>query len=125
MLRTILFALLTTALLSCSDSGEPVAPPPPSGALVTFIEIGATTCEDCVAMQPVMVSLAERYGSEQLSVQFIDVFINPNAAKPYKIYKMPTQVFLDKDGKEFHRHEGFYPEASIDSLLATRGLAPL
>jgi thioredoxin 1 len=35
---------------------------------------------------------------------------------------MPTQVFLDQDGREFHRHEGFYPRAEIESLLRARGL---
>lgn len=36
--------------------------------------------------------------------------------------KIPTQVFLDENGKEFHRHEGFYPEAEIDKLLQSKGL---
>jgi thioredoxin 1 len=30
---------------------------------------------------------------------------------------IPTQVFLDKDGKEFSRHEGFYPKDEIVKLL--------
>jgi thioredoxin 1 len=33
---------------------------------------------------------------------------------------MPTQVFLDKDGKEFFRHEGFYPKADIEKMLAEK-----
>ncbi len=43
-------------------------------------------------------------------------------AKTYNIQVIPTQVFLDKDGHEFHRHEGFYPLEQIESLLRDRGL---
>lgn len=45
-------------------------------------------------------------------------------AQLYKIKLIPTQVFLDANGKEFHRHEGFYPEAEIDKLLKGKGLKP-
>ena len=42
----------------------------------------------------------------------------------YGIKLIPTQVFLDENGIEFHRHEGFYPEAEIDKLLKNKGLKP-
>jgi thioredoxin 1 len=37
---------------------------------------------------------------------------------------IPTQVFLDANGKEFFRHEGFYPEKEIDKLLQSKGIKP-
>jgi thioredoxin 1 len=43
-------------------------------------------------------------------------------AEKYGIKVIPTQVFLDKEGKEFFRHEGFFPEGEIDKLLQKRGL---
>ena len=43
----------------------------------------------------------------------------------YGIKLIPTQVFLDANGKEFHRHEGFYPEAEIDKILQGKGLNQL
>jgi thioredoxin 1 len=43
-------------------------------------------------------------------------------AEQYGIKLIPTQVFLDAAGKEFFRHEGFYPEAEIDKLLQKQGL---
>jgi len=33
-------------------------------------------------------------------------------------------VFLDESGKEFHRHQGFYPEVEIDKILQSKGLKP-
>ncbi len=38
---------------------------------------------------------------------------------------IPTQVFLDKDGKEFFRHEGYFPEADIHKLFEKHGLSQL
>ena len=50
--------------------------------------------------------------------------IKKNTQQQYGIKLIPTQVFLDANGKEFHRHEGFYPEAEIDKILQGKGLKP-
>jgi thioredoxin 1 len=90
---------------------------------VTFVELGATWCTPCKLMQPVMRSLENRYG-EQLKVIFYNVSSDKERsyAKQYGIRLIPTQVFLDESGKEFFRHEGFFPEAEIDKLLKQRGM---
>lgn len=91
--------------------------------LVTFVELGSVKCIPCRQMQPVMASVEKKYG-DQVTIVFHDV-CKPDQrhyAEKYGIRVIPTQVFLDKDGKEFHRHEGFYPEAEIDKLLQKRGL---
>jgi len=35
---------------------------------------------------------------------------------------IPTQVFLDENGKEFFRHEGFFSEEEIIKVLITKGI---
>jgi len=92
---------------------------------VTFIELGSVNCIPCKQMQPVMKSIEEKYG-EQVKVIFYDVWKQEQKkyAQQYGIKLIPTQVFLDEDGKEFHRHEGFYPEAEIDKILKAKGLKP-
>lgn len=92
---------------------------------VTFIELGSVNCVPCKMMQPVMKSIEEKYGG-QVKVVFYDVWTQEQKkyAQLYKIKLIPTQVFLDENGKEFHRHEGFYPEAEIDKLLKSKGLKP-
>ena len=92
-------------------------------ALVTFVELGSVKCIPCRQMQPVMKAIEEKYG-EQVNVVFYDVWKADQAeyAEKYGIRVIPTQVFLDKNGKEFFRHEGFYPEAEIDKLFQKRGL---
>lgn len=90
---------------------------------VTFIELGSVNCIPCKQMQPVMKAIEAKYG-EQVKVIFYDVWTKEQKqyAQLYKIKLIPTQVFLDENGKEFHRHEGFYPEAEIDKILQGKGL---
>ncbi len=92
---------------------------------VTFVELGSVNCIPCKQMVPVMKAIEEKYG-DQVKVVFYDVWTKEQKkyAAEYKIKLIPTQVFLDEDGKEFHRHEGFYPEAEIDKLLQNKGLKP-
>jgi thioredoxin 1 len=92
---------------------------------VTFVELGSVNCIPCKQMQPIMKSIEERY-SDQVKVIFYDVWKSDQKqyAQKYGIRLIPTQVFLDENGKEFHRHEGFYPEAEIDKLLHNKGLKP-
>ena len=91
--------------------------------LVTFVELGSVKCIPCKAMQPVMKSIERKY-AEQIKVVFYDVWKEEQKkyADQYGIKLIPTQVFLDKNGTEFFRHEGFYPEEEIDNLLQKQGL---
>ena len=94
-------------------------------AKITFVELGSVNCIPCKAMQPVIKSVEEKYG-DQIKIIFYDVW-KPDQkkyAQEYKIKLIPTQVFLDKDGKEIFRHEGFFPEKEIDKLLQNFGLLP-
>ena len=90
---------------------------------VTFVELGSVNCIPCRQMQPVMKAIEKKYG-DQVKVVFYDVWKpeQQKYAEQYGIKLIPTQVFLDASGKEFFRHEGFYPEAEIDKLLQKQGL---
>ncbi|MBN1398667.1 MAG: thioredoxin family protein [Bacteroidetes bacterium] len=97
-----------------------------SKPIVTFIELGSVNCIPCKAMQPIMKSLEIKYAG-QLKIVFHDVWKQDQAhfAQVYKIRLIPTQVFLDADGKEIMRHEGFFPEKEIDAFLQSKGLKVL
>lgn len=90
---------------------------------ITFVELGSVNCIPCKAMQPVMRSVEAKYGG-QVKVVFYDVWKKEQAhrAQEYKIRLIPTQVFLDRTGKELMRHEGFFPENQIDAFLQSKGL---
>lgn len=95
----------------------------PITPLVTFVELGSVNCIPCRQMQPVMKAIEKKYG-DQVKVVFYDVWKQDQRkyGQQYGIRLIPTQVFLDADGREFFRHEGFYPEAEIDKLLQKQGL---
>lgn len=94
-------------------------------SLMTFVELGSVNCIPCKAMQKVMKSVKEKYGS-QIKIVFYDVWKEEQAhfAKDYHIRMIPTQIFLDASGKELMRHEGYFPEKEIDAFLQSKGLKP-
>lgn len=118
----LMTALPGAASLSAQTKPLPAAPPEKK-PLVTFVELGSVKCVPCRMMQPVMKAIEEKYG-DQIAVVFHDVWTDSGKTlgAPYNIRAIPTQVFLDRNGKEFHRHEGFYPEAEIDKVLMKQGL---
>jgi thioredoxin 1 len=90
---------------------------------VTFIELGSVRCIPCQKMQPVMKNIEEKYGKE-VKVVFHDVWTSDGKpyAQKFKIEAIPTQVFLDENGKEFFRHTGFFPEEELVKVLKQKGV---
>ena len=90
---------------------------------VTFIELGSVRCIPCQKMQPIMKSIREKYPT-QVNVIFYDVWTDQGKpmADKYNIQLIPTQVFLDENGKEFFRHEGYFPEEDLEKVLKTKGV---
>lgn len=90
---------------------------------VTFVEIGSVNCIPCRAMQPIMKAVEEEYKG-QVKIVFHDVWTEKgkmDAAK-YNIRVIPTQVFLDRDGKEYYRHEGYYPKDDVVRVIKMQGV---
>jgi thioredoxin 1 len=74
-------------------------------------------------MQPIMKEIEEEYAGT-VKVVFHDVWTaegKPYAQK-YGIRVIPTQVFLDKDGVEYFRHEGFFPKDELVKVLKQKGV---
>jgi len=89
----------------------------------TFIELGSVGCIPCDKMQPIMKEIAEEYKG-QVKVIFYDVrtvFGEPYKKK-FNIRAIPTQVFLDKDGKEYFRHLGFFAKDELVKVLQMQGV---
>ncbi len=94
-------------------------------AKITFIELGSVNCIPCKKMQPVMKAIEQKYG-EKVKVVFYDVWTPEQKpfGRKYGVRLIPTQVFLDENGKEFFRHEGFFPEEEIHKIFKERGVTP-
>lgn len=90
---------------------------------VTFVELGSKNCIPCKMMQKVMDAVEKEYG-DQVNVVFHDVWTDEGKVygEKYGIRAIPTQVFLDKNGKEYFRHEGFFPKDELIKVLETGGV---
>lgn len=95
-----------------------------SNVKITFVELGSVTCIPCKQMQPVMKSIEEKFGGS-VKIVFHDVWKDKAAQKKYNIELIPTQVFLDENGNEFFRHQGFFAENEIVKLFESRGVKPV
>jgi len=95
----------------------------PDRVKVTFVEIGSVNCIPCKAMQPIMKAVEEDYKG-QVKIVFHDVWTEKGKtdAMKYNIRVIPTQVFLDKSGKEYFRHEGYYPQADVVRVIKMQGV---
>jgi thioredoxin 1 len=89
--------------------------------MVTFLELGSNGCIPCKEMRPVMDGVQKTFG-DQVNVVFYDVWEDDATAREYGISMIPTQVFLDDKGVEFHRHTGVYPQEKTEALLVEQGL---
>jgi len=89
---------------------------------VTFIELGSVSCIPCQMMQPIMREVETTFPHD-VDVVFHDVWTEKGKpyATQYKISVIPTQVFLDAKGKEFYRHQGFFPRDELIRLLKEHG----
>jgi thioredoxin 1 len=90
---------------------------------VTFIELGSVNCIPCKMMQPVMKQIEKKYG-EQVKVVFHDVWTEQGEpfGRKYGIKAIPTQVFLDANGKEYSRHIGYFPFEEVEKVLKKSGV---
>ncbi|MFW6169861.1 MAG: thioredoxin family protein [Planctomycetota bacterium] len=91
---------------------ETVEEPADEAQLPKLLDLGATKCIPCKMMAPILDELRDEYAG-RMEVEFIDVWQNPDAATPYGIEEIPTQIFFDASGKELTRHTGFMSKEDI------------
>jgi thioredoxin 1 len=84
----------------------------PGKAVPHLVDVGAGKCIPCKAMAPILEQLRADYVG-RLRVTFVDVWESPDAARPYAIRMIPTQIFYGADGRELARHEGFMSREDI------------
>jgi len=82
---------------------------------LTFLEFGSKGCSSCKQMEGVMEEIKKLYPNK-VNVQFKDVRLKENQSimEYYGVVMIPTQVLLDKKGKEFFRHTGVL---SVDDMI--------
>jgi thiol-disulfide isomerase/thioredoxin len=128
LVRCALLAGLSLVVGACSRAPDAasvagVDKRPSTTTLATFVELGSVNCIPCKMMQPIMREIEQQYAG-QVSVVFHDVWTPAGEpyAKQYGIKVIPTQVFLDRNGQEYFRHEGFFPKEQLVAILKRQGV---
>ncbi len=126
MKKSRLFLIVIIALLMLSGYGnaaevDTVLDNARKEGKFVMLELGSVGCIPCEKMKPVMERLRTSYKGK-LEVFFVDVRKDRDTARRFNVFAIPTQVFLDKNGKEFHRHMGFYGYEEIVPALKKAGL---
>ena len=87
----------------------------------TLVDLGSSTCIPCREMVPVLAEVKKTYDGKVV-VKFIDINENPEETNKYEIKVIPPQIFLDRDGKEVFRHEGFFSTEDILKVFKDMGV---
>ncbi len=87
-----------------------------------LMDFGAGQCATCKMMDVVLDELAQATG-EKLVVQYVDVNEQKDFTKQHDIRMIPTQIFLDAQGNELFRHEGFISKEDILKKWAELGVS--
>ena len=121
MLLVALIALLTLCGYSSAGDVDTVLSNAKKEGKAVMLEFGSVGCIPCEQMKPVMEKLRTNYKGK-LEVLFVDVRKDRDSSRKFGVFAIPTQVFLDKNGKEFHRHMGFYGYEEIVPVLKKAGM---
>lgn len=120
----LLAALLlvpTTVRIAGADQFDDIVAKARAARQPLLIDFGSVGCVQCKKMVPVLNKLEDEYKG-RMPVLFVDVRTNSAFPSKYGIYGIPTQVFIDKAGKEYHRHVGFFSYEEIKAVLKKQGL---
>ncbi len=117
-LSPVLLLLLGLAALAALPAlaGRAPKPTPASAPLPRLVDLGAGRCIPCRRMAPILEALKVDYAGA-VDVQFLDVWQDPDAGRPYGIRLIPTQIFFDRAGRERFRHEGFFAREEIERIF--------
>jgi thioredoxin 1 len=111
---------LSGALVLRQQRAEPTASEAPAARGARLVEPGSTSCRSCKAMHEELALLREEC-SGSIAVEEIDVWRDEEAGRRYGVHLIPTQVFLDAEGRELDRHTGFLARADVRARFAARG----
>ncbi len=78
-----------------------------AGSKISLYEFGAGKCVQCKNMKPIIEELQKELEGK-VEVKAFDVGSDKEITEKHKIMLIPCQLFLDGDGKELFRHEGFF-----------------
>ncbi|MGB9742496.1 MAG: thioredoxin domain-containing protein [candidate division WOR-3 bacterium] len=87
----------------------------------TVLDLGAGYCVPCKMMKPIFEELQREYG-DRANIILLEISEHRQIANRYNVRIIPTQIFFDKQGNIFYRHEGFMSREEILNKLREMGM---
>ncbi|EJO5348538.1 thioredoxin family protein [Clostridium botulinum] len=91
------------------------------GKMPVLLELSSPTCAPCRKMTPIIKEIKEQYKGK-VDTHIVYLNKNPEFADKYKVSVVPTQVFIDKEGKVFLKHEGILSKEEIVDIINKMGV---
>jgi thioredoxin 1 len=86
-----------------------------------MLQFGKSWCPRCKSTKPTLAKAAKGYAGKALVVP-VDVELNMQLVRGFRIRLIPTQIFLMPDGREMFRHEGILQARQIAEIFSKMGL---
>lgn len=87
----------------------------------TVLDLGAGYCVPCQMMKPIFEELEREYKGKA-NIILLEISEYQNLANRYRVRVIPTQIFFDKEGNTYWRHEGFLAKGEIIKKLRELGV---
>ncbi len=87
----------------------------------TVLDLGAGYCVPCKMMKPIFEELEREYEGKA-NIILLEISEYRDLANRYRVRVIPTQIFFDKNGNQYWRHEGFLPKEEIVKKLKELGV---
>jgi len=89
--------------------------------LPVLLEFSLDICIPCRKMKPILEEVDREYKG-RLLVKILEIEEYQYLARQFDIRVVPTQIFLDSQGKVFQRHEGFLNKGPLAGVLNQMGV---
>lgn len=87
----------------------------------TVLDLGAGYCVPCKMMKPIFEELEREYEGKA-NIILLEISEYRDLANRYRVRVIPTQIFFDKNGNQYWRHEGFLAKEEIVKKLKELGV---
>lgn len=84
-----------------------------------LLEFYSNNCPACEMMKPIMDEIDKECSKGDLEISYINVR-NPQVvmmAMKFRVFGVPTFIFLDRNGEEVERLVGLQPKAKIKQII--------
>ena len=89
--------------------------------LPMLLEFSLDICIPCRKMKPILEEVTKEYQNKFL-IKILEIEDYQALTRQFDIRVVPTQIFLDSQGKVFQRHEGFLDKGPLVGVLNQMGV---